>query len=57
MPCPPIPQPKSDDIIDEAMISESIIASNGSTDWSSASLLDLSFRRIATIQVFTSKLL
>ena len=49
MPCPPIPQPNSDDAIDEAMIKDAL-ESNGAVEWSLAESLDLSFRRIAVIE-------
>lgn len=49
MPCPPIPQPNSDDAIDEAMIKDALDL-NGTVEWSNAESLDLSFRRIAVIE-------
>jgi Leucine-rich repeat (LRR) protein len=49
MPCPPIPQPNSDDVIDEAMINDALAATGGGA-WPEAETLDLSFRRVAKIE-------
>jgi len=49
MPCPPIPQPDSDDAIDEVMINDALAATGGGA-WPDAETLDLSFRRLAKIE-------